>query len=69
MSEEIAKTETIIPKPHCIEGVIRLEEGMTLIHNLDQFLSLKEEKALGKAMEGQRAEVRYRGGKKRERKQ
>jgi purine-binding chemotaxis protein CheW len=33
-----------------VEGVTKLEDGMILIHNLEKFLSLEEEKTLDRAL-------------------
>jgi purine-binding chemotaxis protein CheW len=35
-----------------VEGVVRLTDGLILIHNLDTFLSLDEERALHQALPG-----------------
>jgi len=40
----------ILPGLEYVEGVAKLENGLTLIHNLDEFLSLGEEKALTAAL-------------------
>lgn len=34
-----------------VEGVVKLEDGMVLIHDLDKFLALDEETALDRALE------------------
>lgn len=43
--------EEILPGTEYIDGVIKLEDGLVLIHNLDSFLSLDEEKKLDNALE------------------
>ena len=43
--------EEIVPGIEYVEGVVRLEGGLVLIHNLDAFLSMDEEKALEMALE------------------
>ncbi len=48
--EEIISTENIIPGLEHIEGLIKLKDDIILIHDLDRFLSLEEEKALDGAM-------------------
>jgi purine-binding chemotaxis protein CheW len=48
--EEIIRAEKILPGMEYVEGVVKLEDGLVLIHDLDQFLSLQEENALDKAM-------------------
>jgi purine-binding chemotaxis protein CheW len=41
----------ILPDVEYVEGVVKLEDGMVLIHDLDKFLALDEEAALDRAME------------------
>jgi len=50
-AERFVPPEKILPRIEYIEGVIKLEDGMILIHDLDRFLSLEEEKRLNGAME------------------
>ncbi|MCL5267333.1 MAG: chemotaxis protein CheW [Bacteroidetes bacterium] len=47
---EVTAAEQVIPNVKYVEGVAKLEDGMVLIHDLDEFLSLDEEKALDDAM-------------------
>jgi purine-binding chemotaxis protein CheW len=49
--EKIIAGENILPGLEYVEGVVKTEDGMILIHDLEQFLSLQEEKALHEAME------------------
>jgi purine-binding chemotaxis protein CheW len=49
--ERITAAEQILPELGYLEGVIKTEGGIVLIHDLEKFLSLPEEKALGEAME------------------
>jgi purine-binding chemotaxis protein CheW len=49
--ERIIATEAILPELEYVEGVMKTEEGMVLIHDLERFLSLPEEKALDEALE------------------
>lgn len=42
--------EEIVPGMKYVTGVIKLEDGMLFIHNLDEFLSLEEEGNLEAAM-------------------
>ena len=51
--ENIAAPDTILPQMEYIEGVAKLADGMVLIHDLDRFLSLDEEKALDDALKEQ----------------
>ena len=43
--------ENILPEIGYVEGVIKFEDGLILIHNLDKFLSLEEERSLDLALE------------------
>ncbi|MGH2569071.1 MAG: chemotaxis protein CheW [Bacteroidota bacterium] len=46
----IVPSEKILPNIEYIKGVIKLESGLHLIHDLEQFLSLEEEAQLDEAM-------------------
>ena len=48
--EKVIKSEKIIPGLEYVDGVIKLEDGLILIHDLDRFLSLEEEKTLDDAL-------------------
>ena len=48
--EELAAANRILPDLKYVEGVAKLEDGLILIHNLDTFLSLEEEKTLEQIM-------------------
>ncbi len=49
--ERIIAAEQILPQLEYVEGIMKTEGGMVLIHDLDRFLSLPEEKGLDEAME------------------
>jgi purine-binding chemotaxis protein CheW len=49
--ERIISPEQILPGLEHVEGVMKTEEGMVLIHDLERFLSLPEEKALDEVLE------------------
>lgn len=49
--ERITALDQVLPELGYVEGVMKTENGMVLIHNLERFLSLPEEKALNEAME------------------
>jgi purine-binding chemotaxis protein CheW len=49
--EEIIAAEQILPELEYVEGVVKTEDGMILIHDLERFLSLPEEKILDEALE------------------
>ncbi len=50
--QEMVKAEAILPRMEYVEGVVKLDDGLVLIHDLDCFLSLEEEEALAEAIEG-----------------
>jgi len=56
--ERIIAAEEILPELEYVEGVMKTEDGMVLIHDLERFLSLSEEKALDKAMEALNSDER-----------
>ena len=49
--EKIIAAEQILPELEYVEGVMKTEDGMVFIHDLERFLSLPEEKALDEALE------------------
>ena len=49
--EKIIAAEQILPELEYVEGVVKTEEGMVLIHDLERFLSLPEQTALDEALE------------------
>ena len=49
--EKIIAAEQILPELEYVEGVVKTEGGMVLIHDLDKFLSRHEETALDEALE------------------
>jgi purine-binding chemotaxis protein CheW len=49
---EVVDAEKVVAGMGYVRGVVKLEDGMVLIHDLDTFLSLDEEAALDDAMEG-----------------
>ena len=49
--EKIIAAEQILPELEYVEGVVKTEGGMVLIHDLERFLSLHEETALDEALE------------------
>jgi len=56
--KEIITSEKILPEMEYIEGILKFEDGMVLIHDLDRFLSLKEEKLLDKVMQNEKKDSR-----------
>lgn len=49
--QEAVAARDILPDAEYVEGVVKLKDGLILIHNLDQFLSLEEETSLHRALE------------------
>jgi purine-binding chemotaxis protein CheW len=47
---EIVPPDAIVPGMEHVAGVVKLEDGMIFIHDLDGFLSLEEEEALQAAI-------------------
>jgi purine-binding chemotaxis protein CheW len=47
---EVVAAEDILAGMEYVEGVVKLEQGMILIHDLNKFLSLEEEIELGEAV-------------------
>jgi purine-binding chemotaxis protein CheW len=48
--QAVTAAEQILPRVTYVAGVVKLEDGMVLIHDLDQLLSLAEEEALDQAL-------------------
>lgn len=51
-SEKTVRAHDIVSGLEYIEGVVKLADGLVLIHDLDKFLSLEEGAALDLAIEG-----------------
>jgi len=49
--QEVESSREILPHMEYVEGVVKLDDGIVLIHDLDTFLSLEEEKKLDKAVD------------------
>ena len=49
-AQMVARINTMINTKQYIEGIVRLPDNMVLIHDLDTFLSLEEEKQLDKSL-------------------
>ena len=47
---DVIRADSILSPIRHIEGVLKLKDGMALIHDLDGFLSLEEERSLDEAM-------------------
>lgn len=49
-AQRLFEIELILPGVEHVDGVIKLEDGLILIHDLDKFLSLEEERSLNQAL-------------------
>lgn len=47
---EIVGVEAVEPRAEYVEGILQLDDGMVLIHDLERFLSLEEQRILATAM-------------------
>lgn len=47
---DLIAMENILPDVAYMEGVLKLKDGLILIHSLDKFLSLEEEQSLNQAL-------------------
>lgn len=50
LTAPVAVAADILPGIEHIEGIVRLDDGLILIHDLDRFLSLDEAQALDRAL-------------------
>jgi len=50
-AREVVGARDIVPGTEYVEGVVKLADGLVLIHDLDRFLSLDEVTALDRAIE------------------
>lgn len=48
---DVVIPETIVPGMEYVKGVVKLDDGMVFIHDLNGFLSLEEEQVLEAALE------------------
>jgi purine-binding chemotaxis protein CheW len=49
-TQTLIEAESILPNVEYVEGVVKLPDGLILIHDLDKFLSLEEESSLDHAL-------------------
>lgn len=49
-ARDIVAMEGVIPGLEYVEGIVKMEDGLILIHDLDKFLALEEEASLERAM-------------------
>jgi len=52
--QKVVAADRILPGLDYVEGVAKLEDGLVLIHDLEKFLSLEEEKTLDNALKAGR---------------
>ena len=52
-AEEVTRAEEILPDMGYVDGAIELPDGVILIHNLDPFLSMEEERILEGVIESE----------------
>lgn len=50
LSEEVTPADQVLPRIEYVEGIVKLENGLVLIHDLDKFLSIDEETKLDEAL-------------------
>ena len=55
--QSLIAAENILSKVEYVEGVVKLTDGLILIHDLDKFLSLEEESSLDQALENRALET------------
>lgn len=48
--EDVVGADTILPGLEYIEGIVKLRDGLILVHNPDRFLSLEEAESLDRAL-------------------
>lgn len=48
--QKVITSRKVLPGMEYVDGVVKSDDGMILIHDLDRFLSLDEEEALQKAL-------------------
>lgn len=49
--QNLIAAQNILPAVEYLEGVVKLKDGLILVHDLDTFLSLEEENSLDRALE------------------
>jgi purine-binding chemotaxis protein CheW len=50
LSEEVTPADQVLPRIEYVEGIVKLENGLVLIHDLDKFLSIDEGTKLDEAV-------------------
>lgn len=57
-ADEVVAACSVVPVSGCIGGMVKLGDGIALVHDLDRFLSIEEEHALEGAMKEGAADAR-----------
>ena len=52
-ADAVVMAESILPRSQQFDGIVQLPDGLALIHDLNRFLSLEEDRILEMAMAGQ----------------
>ncbi len=55
-ADRLVDTETVLAGLEYVRGILKLEDGMVLIHDPETFLSLDEEQTLDEALQGAQPE-------------
>lgn len=50
-SNQRVEVPEVVPEPKCFNGIVKLESGLLLIHNLESLLSVEEGRALDQSLE------------------
>lgn len=50
-SQNVVQAESVIPGVEHVEGIVKLDDGILLVHDLDKFFSLDEERLLNEAID------------------
>jgi purine-binding chemotaxis protein CheW len=56
LDQDIVTAQNFLPNVEYVEGVLKLRDGIVLIHNIDTFFSLDEEAGLGQAVKNMASE-------------
>ncbi|MDP1535164.1 MAG: chemotaxis protein CheW [Rubrivivax sp.] len=56
-AQSLIAAEEVLPNIEYVEGVVKLADGLILIHDLDKFLSLEEENFLAQALKNRPLET------------
>ncbi len=48
--QQVVVAQDVLPELQYVDGVVKLDDGLIFIHNLDEFLSIEEEAVLDRAL-------------------